>query len=61
MTADLLNELLCIRSWYKSGIIDFTTLKVFEDAIQATYHALIAEELAYSTTNIDSDERDDDE
>lgn len=60
MTADLLNELLCIRSWHKSGIIDFATLKVFEEIIQATDHALIAEELAYNTTNFESDERNSD-
>jgi hypothetical protein len=55
MAANTLEELLCLRQWHKSGIIDFETLKLFEHAVQATYYTPIAEELAYTTTNNDSD------
>jgi len=33
MKEETLNELLCLRSWYKYGIIDFKTLSIFEQAI----------------------------
>ena len=57
MTEEVLNQLLCLRSWYKCGIIDFETLSIFEQAVQATYHAPIADELAYNYTSDDSNER----
>jgi hypothetical protein len=33
MTEEMLNKLLCLRSWYRCGIIDFETLSIFEQAV----------------------------
>jgi hypothetical protein len=30
MTDEMLNKLLCLRSWYECGIINFETLSIFE-------------------------------
>jgi hypothetical protein len=61
MTEELLNKLLCLRSWYKCSIIDFETLSIFEQAVQATYHSPIADELAYIHTSDDSNQGSDDD
>lgn len=49
MTADTVQELLCLRSWQKSGLIDFDTT-LFDEAVRATQDAAIADELAYNNT-----------
>jgi hypothetical protein len=33
ITDKMLNKLLCLRSWYECGIINFETLSIFEQAI----------------------------
>lgn len=60
MAANTLEEIVCLRNWHQNGIIDFETLKLFEHVVQATDYTLIAEELAYTTTNYNSDEGNDD-
>jgi hypothetical protein len=61
MTDEMLNKLLCLRSWYECGIINFETLSIFEQAIQATYHSPIADELAYNHTSDYSNQGSDDD
>jgi hypothetical protein len=61
MTEEMLNKLLCLRSWYRCGIIDFETLSIFEQAVQATYHSPIADELAYNYTSNNSNQGSDDD
>jgi hypothetical protein len=33
MTDEMLNKLLCLRSWYEYSIINFETLSIFEQAM----------------------------
>lgn len=61
MTADTVKELLCLRSWHNSGIVDFEHLTMFEEAVQAIQDAPIADELAYNDTIDLSLQGDDDE
>jgi hypothetical protein len=59
MTEDTVQELLCLRSWQRSGLVqfDYTT---FKKAVQASQDAPIADELAYNNTIDLSIEGDDD-
>jgi hypothetical protein len=49
MTADTVQELLCLRSWHESGIIQLDST-MFDNAVQATQIAPVADELAYNNT-----------
>jgi hypothetical protein len=57
MTADKVQELLCLRSWQKSGLIDFNNA-MFTEVVQAAQDAPIADELMQDD-NIDSSTRGD--
>jgi hypothetical protein len=59
MTEDTVQELLCLRSWQRSGLVQFDHT-TFEKAVQASQDAPIADELAYNNTIDLSIEGDDD-
>jgi hypothetical protein len=59
MTGDTVQELLCLRSWQRSGLVQFDHT-MFEKAVQASQDAPIADELAYNNTIDLSIEGDDD-
>jgi hypothetical protein len=49
MTADTVQELLCLRSRRESDIIQFDSA-TFDNAVQATQIAPVADESAYNNT-----------
>jgi hypothetical protein len=49
MTADTVQELLCLRNWRESDIIQLDSA-MFDNAVQATQIAPVADELAYNNT-----------
>jgi hypothetical protein len=49
ITADTVQELLCLRSWRESDIIQFDNA-MFDNAVQATQIAPVADELAHNST-----------
>jgi hypothetical protein len=49
ITADTVQELLCLRSWRESDIIQFDST-MFDNTVQATQIALVADKLAYNNT-----------
>jgi hypothetical protein len=59
MTADKVQELLCLRSWQKSGLIDFNNA-MFTEAVQAAQDAPIADELMQDE-DVDGSTRGDDD
>jgi hypothetical protein len=59
MTEDTVQELLCLRSWQRSGLVQFDHT-MFEKAVQVSQDAPTADELAYNNTIDLSIEGDDD-
>jgi hypothetical protein len=49
MTADTVQELLCLRSWRESDVIRFDSA-MFDNIVRATQIAPVADELAYNST-----------